>query len=86
MPIQQLKNYLAGQWIDPENHGTLDVENPSTTELIARVPLSTAAEVDRAVAAARTAFPEWSATPVSRRCELLLQFAELLRGHSEALT
>ena len=68
MPLQQIQNYVAGQWIDPESHGLLDVENPSTGEPIAQVPLSTSAEVDRAVAAARSAFPDWSATPVARRC------------------
>jgi malonate-semialdehyde dehydrogenase (acetylating)/methylmalonate-semialdehyde dehydrogenase len=86
MPIEQLKNYVDGQWIDPENHGCLDVEDPSTGEPIGRVPLSTAAEVDRAVAAARAAFPPWSATPVARRCELLFRLADLLRRNTEELT
>ena len=86
MPIGQLKNYLHGQWIDPENHGCLDVENPSTGEVIARVPLSVAAEVDRAVAAARAAFPDWSDTPVARRCESLWKLAELLRRNTDQLT
>ena len=43
-----------------ENRGFLDVENPSTGEIIAQVVLSTTAEVDRAAAAVRTASPEWS--------------------------
>ena len=86
MPIEQLKNYLHGQWIDPVSHGPLDVENPSTGEVIARVPLSVAAEVDRAVAAARAAFPDWSDTPVARRCEPLLKLAELLRRNTDGLT
>ena len=58
----QLKNYVAGQWIDPESDGQLDVENPATGECITRVPLSTPAEADRAVAAATrcgAAFPRW---------------------------
>ncbi|MHC4176784.1 MAG: CoA-acylating methylmalonate-semialdehyde dehydrogenase [Planctomycetota bacterium] len=86
MPIRQLKNYVDDQWIDPESHGSLDVENPSTGEPIGRVPLSTAAEVDGAVAAARAAFPDWSATPVARRCELLFRLADLLRRNTEELT
>jgi len=84
--MKPLKNHIAGQWTDAEHHELLDVENPSSTEVIAQVPLSVAAEVDRAVAAAKAAFPAWSATPVSRRCELLFRFADLLRTHSDELT
>ena len=45
MSTRELKNYVDGKWIDPENHGYLDVENPSTAEVIGRVPLSTATEI-----------------------------------------
>ncbi|GAG45434.1 unnamed protein product, partial [marine sediment metagenome] len=86
MPIRELKNYVGGQWIEPENHGSLDVENPNTGKLIARVPLSTAGETDRAIAAGAAAFPGWSATPVARRCELLFRLAELIRRNEEELT
>ncbi|HUT14447.1 MAG TPA: CoA-acylating methylmalonate-semialdehyde dehydrogenase [Thermoguttaceae bacterium] len=86
MPVRELKNYIGDQWTTPDSHGSLEVENPSTREVIARVPLSTATEVDRAVEAAAGAFPAWRATPVSRRCELLFRFAELLRTHAEDLT
>ncbi|MBN2475963.1 MAG: CoA-acylating methylmalonate-semialdehyde dehydrogenase [Pirellulales bacterium] len=84
--MDPLKNYIAGQWTDADSHGALDVENPATGEILARVPLSTAAETDRALAAARDAFPRWSDTPVSGRCELLFRFAELLRANAEVLT
>ena len=86
MPVEQLKNHVSGQWLDPENHAVLDVENPSTGQIIARVPLSVPGEIDRAVAAAREAFPAWSATPVARRCERLFKLAELIRTHSDDLT
>lgn len=85
MPTELLKNYVGGAWIDPDNHGWLDVENPTTGQLLARVPLSTAAAADRAVAAARAAFPEWSRTPVARRCACLFNLAERLRYHAEDL-
>ncbi len=54
--------------------------------MIAEVPLSTEAEIDRDIAAGKTAYAEWSATPVARRCELLFKFADLLRRNSEELT
>ena len=85
MPAEPLKNYVGGEWIDPENRGSLDVENPTTGQIIARVPLSTAAETDRAVAAARAAFPEWSRTPVARRCACLFNLAERIRHDTENL-
>ncbi len=86
MSIPKLANYVAGEWISPESFETLPVENPSTTDVIAEVPLSTHAEVDRATAAAKAAFAEWSDTPVARRCEFLFEFHRLLRQNSESLT
>ncbi len=86
MDDHQLKNYIGGQWVIAEHDGMLDVEQPSTAEVIARVPLSTAAETDRAVAAAKAAFPEWSATPVARRCELLWDLANQIRRDAEDLS
>lgn len=81
--VEELQNYVGGQWVAPERHGLLDVEQPSTGDVIARVPLSVAAEMDRAVTAAKSAFPAWSATPVARRCELLWQLANCLRQSAE---
>ena len=66
MDVEELQNYVGGQWIAPERFEWLAVEQPSTADVIARVPLSVAAEVDRAIAAAKGAFPGWSATPVAR--------------------
>ena len=86
MKPRELKNYVAGAWIEPENHGYLEVENPSTAEVLARAPLSTVAETDRAVAAAKAAFGAWSATPVARRCQLLWQLADRIRDEVEDLT
>ncbi len=83
--VEELKNYAGGQWIVPECHELLAVEQPSTGELIARVPLSLSVEVDRAVASAEAAFPAWSATPVGRRCELLWQLANRIRENAEDL-
>ena len=80
-----MNNYIDGRWRDPERVGQLDVENPSTGEILGRVPLSTSAELDRAVAAAQRAFPAWSATPVARRCEPLYRLAELIRDQGEAI-
>ena len=75
MTDQPLKNYIDGQFVAPETQGSLDVENPTTAESIAEVPLSAVSEIDRAVAAAAAAFPTWSTTPVARRCEFLFKLS-----------
>jgi malonate-semialdehyde dehydrogenase (acetylating)/methylmalonate-semialdehyde dehydrogenase len=85
MALRVIKNYIDGKWVQAENHGLLDVENPSTGELLAKVPLSTPQEVQRAVAAAKAAFPAWSATPVARRCVPLRRLGELIRDNTESI-
>ena len=60
MNVSVLRNYVGGEWISPENYGLLDVEQPSTADVIGRVPLSTVGETDRAIQSAREAFLEWS--------------------------
>jgi malonate-semialdehyde dehydrogenase (acetylating)/methylmalonate-semialdehyde dehydrogenase len=67
LAVRTLKNYVGGQWIAPETTRNLDVTNPATGELLAQVPLSTRADVDRAVQAARAAFPGWRSTPPIHR-------------------
>ncbi len=86
MAVKRLRNYVNGQWVDPPGAGALDVENPSTGETIAQVPLSTAASVDQAVDAARDAFDAWRRTPVARRCEHLFKLVALLQDHFEEIS
>ncbi|GAB2609276.1 aldehyde dehydrogenase [Paractinoplanes abujensis] len=55
--------YIGGEWVAPDSAETIAVENPATEEVLAHVPAGTAADVDRAVAAARAAFASWSVSP-----------------------
>jgi aldehyde dehydrogenase (NAD+) len=59
--------FLGGEWVRPAGTETIDVVNPTTEEVMARVPAGTAEDVDRAVAAARAAFDGWAATPLADR-------------------
>ncbi|GID25339.1 aldehyde dehydrogenase family protein [Paractinoplanes brasiliensis] len=52
--------YIGGEWVPPASAETIPVENPATEQVLAHVPAGTAADVDRAVAAARAAFESWS--------------------------
>jgi aldehyde dehydrogenase (NAD+) len=73
---EYLKFYIGGQWVDPAQPGTFDVVNPATEQVTGHVALGSAADVDRAVAAARAAFPTWSATSREDRIEVLQNIAE----------
>ncbi|HBY57324.1 MAG TPA: hypothetical protein DEG96_05625, partial [Candidatus Atribacteria bacterium] len=84
--VKLLKNYVGGKWIDPENNGYLEVENPATGEILAKVPLSTMEATNDAIEAAARAYPEWSATPVARRVRYLFELNELLRANEEKIS
>ena len=72
---EYLKFYINGEWVDPVEPRTLDVENPATEEPFARISLGSSADVDKAVAAAQAAFPSFSQTSVEYRAELLEKIA-----------
>ncbi|MCX5578446.1 aldehyde dehydrogenase family protein [Kaistia terrae] len=72
-----LKFYIDGQWVDPVTPNTIDVINPATEEAFATISLGSAADVDKAVKAARAAFPAFSATSKAERLALLKRVAEV---------
>ncbi|MCB9753096.1 MAG: aldehyde dehydrogenase family protein [Myxococcales bacterium] len=65
------KFYIDGQWVDPLGEGSIDVINPATEERIATIAAGDQRDVDRAVAAARRAFPAFSRTSAQERLALL---------------
>ena len=68
---EDLKFYIDGKWVDPVTPKTLDVINPATEEVCGRISAGSAADVDKAVAAARKAFETYSKTTREERIELL---------------
>jgi aldehyde dehydrogenase (NAD+) len=78
--------YVDGRWVPSSSAARIDVVDPATEELYARVPDGDAADVDRAVAAARRAFPGWSATPAAERAAALVRFAEEFEKRTEPLS
>ena len=68
---EYLKFYIDGQWVEPAQLQTLDVENPANEEVCGKIALGSAADVDKAVMAARKAFPAWSQTSREERLEVL---------------
>ncbi len=81
---QTLTNFVDGERLAAEGE-TEPVLNPATGEELARAPVSSAEDVDRAVAAARRAFEEWSQTTPAQRAEALLALAEAIDEHAEEI-
>jgi len=68
---EYLKFYIDGAWVDPVQLRKLDVENPATEEVCGTIAVGSAGDVDKAVAAARKAFPSWSQTTREERLAVL---------------
>jgi betaine-aldehyde dehydrogenase len=81
----KLQNFIDGEFVDAADGVTEEVTNPATGEVIAEMPLSTEKDVDRAVAAAKRAFPGWAATTPGERAAAILKLADLLEEHAEEL-
>jgi malonate-semialdehyde dehydrogenase (acetylating) / methylmalonate-semialdehyde dehydrogenase len=78
-----IQNYVNGEWCGVDSSEYLDVINPATAEVLAKVPLSPVSEVDRAVQAASQAFKTWRRTPASDRVQPLFKLKALLDEHFE---
>ena len=83
--MEYLSNYIKGALITPVSHTYIDDVNPATGEVFSRIPDSDAHDVDRAVAAAKEAFPAWATTPARERSRLLLRLADLIEANLESL-
>lgn len=81
----ELQNYIGGSWRRSSATDFCNVTNPATAELLARAPLSPAAEVDAAVKAAAAAFPDWRRTPPGERIQYLFKLKNLLEEHHDEL-
>jgi malonate-semialdehyde dehydrogenase (acetylating) / methylmalonate-semialdehyde dehydrogenase len=79
--VRTIRNYLGGQWVASTATDLLDVTSPASGEIIARVPLSTAEEVDRAARAAQDAFPGWRDVPPLDRSRFLFTLRDLMIRH-----
>ncbi|WP_394346146.1 aldehyde dehydrogenase family protein [Halorussus marinus] len=77
--------YVGGEWSPAADGGRFETENPATGEPIAEVASATAADVDRAVAAARDAFPAWRDTAPDERGRIVHRIGRLVREHADEL-
>jgi betaine-aldehyde dehydrogenase len=85
--ITQLQMFIDGSWCDASGGAWVEVRSPATGEVVGRVPSATAADVDRAVAAARAAFDDarWRGQWIPERSKVLHRLADLIDEHTEEL-
>lgn len=80
-----MQNFIGGEWVKAGTEREDLVPNPATGEILARVPLSTRSDLDRAVQTAEEAFQTWSKVPVPRRARIMFKYQQLLVEHWEEL-
>lgn len=83
--IQTLANYIGGEWREPAKDAWQDVVNPATGEVLAKVPLSSGADVEAAAQAAAEAQQEWRQVPAVERVDYLFRLRDLLKTHFDEL-
>src|SRR6476660_9759196 len=86
MKYAELRHYVGGDFVAPSGRPFLDVYDPSSGNVISKVPLSESVEVDAAVKAARAAFPAWAATPIKERVQVFYKYKALLEQHIDELS
>ena len=77
--------YIDGKWVDTTRKGSIDVINPATEEIIGKVPVGSSEDVDKAVAAARSAFETWSKSDISQRIDVLNALSNAFKERGEEL-
>ncbi len=85
MSVEVLKNYINGEWVEASTDVYEDVVNPVSGEVIARVPMSPAEDVDKAAAAAAEAFKLWRRTPPTKRARILTALKDLILANQEEI-
>ena len=84
--MRTYQNFIAGEWSAPRGGAHFENRNPAdTNDLIGHFPLSTAADVDRAVASAKRGFESWRKTPAPARGDVLRRVGDLLTKRKEEI-
>src|SRR3954471_19881839 len=79
------KNYIGGDWVDAAGGEVFETKNPATGETLGVFPLSTTADMDRAVASAKDAYERWRLLPAPKRAEALFRVSQLCGDHKDSL-
>jgi malonate-semialdehyde dehydrogenase (acetylating)/methylmalonate-semialdehyde dehydrogenase len=85
MKYSVVQNYINGKFVDASSLRSLDVISPIDGNLLSKVPMSVAKDLDEAVKAAKTAFPGWSRTPIKERVQVFFKYKYLLEKNLQEL-
>ena len=83
--MEKFKMWINGTWVEADSGRTFLTHNPANGEVIAEVPLAGKSDVDKAVAAARKAFPAWSRKTQEERSSVVARIAAALKDHKDEL-
>lgn len=83
LALPPAKNFIAGEWTDPQDGETEAIINPATTQGISRVAKSSAGDVDLAVKAARSAFKQWATATPGERAHAILKLADAIESRAD---
>lgn len=83
--MKEYKMWIGGKWVEAESGKTFTSVNPATEQVIGTIPLGDERDVDRAVTAARDAFPVWSGKPVHERSAILSRIAGSIKNRMKEL-
>ena len=83
--MHHVKQLINGQFVDSNTNEWIDITDPATQEVIAKVPQTTDDEINQAVAAAKAAFQTWRKTPITTRARIFLKYQALIREHMDEL-
>ena len=81
--VRQLRNFIGGQYVDSDADTMTDIVNPATAAVVAKAPVSSAADVDRAYGSAAKAFETWGEATPSERQQALLKFADAIEARAD---
>ncbi len=82
---RRFRLFIGNEWVEPQSGEWFEIRNPATGELLAHVPQAGPGDVDRAVRAAREAYPAWSRTPDHVRARYLYAIARQVQKHARLL-
>ena len=83
MSVPVLTNFINGEFVPMTGRATVDVVSPSTGDVLCKVPLSTATDLDAAVAHGQKAFEGWSNITIKQRAAIMFKFHSLVDKHSD---
>ena len=84
--VKTYQMYIDGAWTNSQSSETKDVINPTTEEVIAKVPIGNKEDANKAVAAAKKAYPSWNALSPEERAEYVLKIGIGIRERAEEIT